>query len=221
MRFITEFIAYLQAVFTEGKNIFLSIFDVIGIILFFSPYIQIHYFTDPQVLQKIGIGIFIVSYTLANFNAFRKLFEINAEKANIILKVEEIYFNPKREHKVLYGFVDETGMPEYGSIFAKIVISNIGYEVGNLEYQIDEEKANVPAFLDKNGLTIYQGLISSRVEPRRTLRNNIILHFPINIKERQKFSEVLKKETQKEKKYAIPLIYWTERVDGNGVVNIV
>jgi hypothetical protein len=72
-----------------------------------------------------------------------------------VLEVSEIYFNPQRQHNVLYSFVDEMGLPEFGSIYAKILIRNIGYENGNLEYTMDEKKVRIPIFLDRNSLITY------------------------------------------------------------------
>lgn len=80
MGLISEFKAYIKAVFIEGKNIFLSIFDIIGISLFFIPSIQTNYFTNPHVLQIFGIVVVIVSFTLANFNGYRKLLQIEVVK---------------------------------------------------------------------------------------------------------------------------------------------
>jgi hypothetical protein len=110
--------------------------------------------------------------------------------------------------------VDENGMPESGSIYAIIQINNVGYEEGQLDYYIDEKRAKVPAFLDNKRLTQEEGLVSTRIAARRSLQNDLIIHYPITLNERQEFAKVLKRELRKKRKYYIPLIYWTVRVDG-------
>ncbi len=105
-------------------------------------------------------------------------------------------------------------MPEIGSVSAKIIISNIGYEEGNLKYEVNKKNLNVPNFFDKNEISIAKHLLSTKVLPRSSPHDEIIINLPIKKYEVREFAEVLKIECKKKRKYFIPITYWTTRIDG-------
>jgi hypothetical protein len=64
---------YVKAVFAESKQLVLTMFDIIGIIIFFlAPTIYSKFFVNENCVKSIGAGIFLLSFIIANFRLFQK-----------------------------------------------------------------------------------------------------------------------------------------------------
>ncbi len=63
---------YLRGVFTQGINVVFTLFDVLGIVLFFFPHLAEQVVKDYGLIRSIGTGIMILSFAAANFILFRK-----------------------------------------------------------------------------------------------------------------------------------------------------
>ena len=64
---------YLKDVFIEGQRSVLTIFDIVGIILFFFPSIAQSLITDVALTRVIGGSIFFISFLWAKFSLYKKL----------------------------------------------------------------------------------------------------------------------------------------------------
>jgi len=70
MSLLRDFGAYLKAVFTEGRLLVFTAFDVIGILLFVFPHLAQG--LDEALARTIGGVIFFASFLFANFRLFRR-----------------------------------------------------------------------------------------------------------------------------------------------------
>ena len=64
---------YLKDVFIEGQRSVFTVFDIVGVILFFFPSIAQSLITDIALTRIIGGLIFFISFLWANFNLYKKL----------------------------------------------------------------------------------------------------------------------------------------------------
>ena len=64
---------YMKDVFVEGQRSVLTVFDIVGIILFFFPSIAQSLVTDIALTRLIGGLIFFISFLWANFSVYKKL----------------------------------------------------------------------------------------------------------------------------------------------------
>jgi hypothetical protein len=71
--FLQDLAKYLKEIFGESQRIVFTVFDIIGIILFFFPHLAQGLVDDEALARNIGGLIFFVSFLSANFNLFRKL----------------------------------------------------------------------------------------------------------------------------------------------------
>jgi hypothetical protein len=71
--FLQDLAKYLKEVFGESQRIVFTVFDVIGIVLFFFPHLAQGLVDDEALARSIGGLIFFISFLLANFNLYRKL----------------------------------------------------------------------------------------------------------------------------------------------------
>lgn len=76
--FLQDLAKYLKEIFGESQRIIFTVFDVIGIILFFFPHLAQGLVGDETLAKSIGGLIFFVSFLLANFNLYRKLSAVSA-----------------------------------------------------------------------------------------------------------------------------------------------
>jgi len=74
---ISGFLTYLKAVFAEGQRLVFTVFDIIGIVLFFFPDVAGSLASNESTVRVIGGLIFFVSFLLANFMVFRKMAQVD------------------------------------------------------------------------------------------------------------------------------------------------
>jgi hypothetical protein len=67
-----DFKAYLKAVFLESSKWILTLFDIVGILLFFQPRILEELLQNEQMARAAGLGLFLLSFLISNFMVFRK-----------------------------------------------------------------------------------------------------------------------------------------------------
>lgn len=70
---ISDFLAYLKAVFVEGQRFVFTSFEIIGMVLFFFPDVAGSLARNESTVRVIGGLIFFVSFLRANFIVFRKM----------------------------------------------------------------------------------------------------------------------------------------------------
>jgi len=64
---------YLKDVFVESQRRILTVFDIVGIILFFFPSVAQSLITDVALTRIIGGLIFFVSFLWANYSLYKRL----------------------------------------------------------------------------------------------------------------------------------------------------
>lgn len=70
---IPDFLAYAKAVFIDGTQKFLTLFDIVGISVFLSPSLASRLQTDAQLVRAVGASVLLLSFALANFSLYRRL----------------------------------------------------------------------------------------------------------------------------------------------------
>jgi hypothetical protein len=70
---LLDFLSYLKEIFSEGKNLIFTLFDILGIVLFLFPHLAQGIVNNDQDVRTIGIVIALTSYLLANFSLYRKM----------------------------------------------------------------------------------------------------------------------------------------------------
>jgi len=73
MKLSHDLAKYLKEIFGESQRVVFTVFDVVGIVLFFFPHLAQGLVDDETLARNIGGAIFFVSFLLANFNLYRKL----------------------------------------------------------------------------------------------------------------------------------------------------
>ncbi len=68
---LSDFGNYFQAVFLDGSQRLLTVFDVIGFAIFIFPEITGFFEMDRISRYAVGGGIFLISFIIANFNLYR------------------------------------------------------------------------------------------------------------------------------------------------------
>ena len=63
---------YLKELFTEGKNWLLTLFDILGMVLFLFPHLAQGIVSNNAIVRTIGLAIFLLSFLGANFILYRK-----------------------------------------------------------------------------------------------------------------------------------------------------
>ena len=61
---VRDAVAYLKAVFAEGKQWVFTLFDILGIILFLSPSLALQLVNDVQFARTLGATIFFIGLFL-------------------------------------------------------------------------------------------------------------------------------------------------------------
>jgi len=85
--FIFDAMEYVKAVFVDGIQKFLTLFDVLGLAIIFSKDLARVFTTDESAMRIAGGTLLLFSFTLANFTVYRKL----AKRALVIVFPDNLY----------------------------------------------------------------------------------------------------------------------------------
>jgi hypothetical protein len=64
---------YLKAIFVESRQWVLTLFDILGIVLFLLPNLSSTVISSAEFTRGIGISILVISFIAANLRVFRQL----------------------------------------------------------------------------------------------------------------------------------------------------
>jgi HEAT repeat protein len=81
---ISDYYAYLKAVLVESKQWVFTLFEIVGIALFFFPSLARVIASDELLARVLGAGIFLISFMIANFLAYRDLLRQSRKKPTYI-----------------------------------------------------------------------------------------------------------------------------------------
>jgi len=220
-KFITDFLAYLKSVFGTTWKIAFTVFDILGIGLFFCPKLAEGLVNNELLVRAIGGLIFFISFLLANFFLYRELAEATSYQAEIRLEVVEKGFThshgggrtPFREiPKNPYGF-DKQGLPDWCYLWANIRVVNIGYEKGQLAWELDRAKTKLPSLFASDKISVEFHSPAS-VEGRHSSRGDFFFDVLLAEREPHAFAQSLKALANSKQRYQVVLRYNTKRVDG-------
>jgi hypothetical protein len=223
-RLIADVLAYLRAVFVETWQKVFTLFDILGVVLFFYPKLAGTLVSDESLARTIGGLVFFISFLLANFALYRKLAEANAYKADIRLEIVERSFShshgsgrsPFREvASNPYGF-NKQGIPDWCTLWAKIRVANIGYEKGSLDCEIDEAKTKLPPLFacDPDSSKVSFDSPIRGIEARSASSMDFFFDVLLAEREPRAFARPLKALIKSKQGYQVVLQYKTKRVDG-------
>lgn len=213
-------IKYIKAIFAETRNLIFNFFDILGIALFFCPTLAASLVDDESLVRVIGGIIFFVSFLLANFLLYKKLAEQLSYGADLHLKVLERGFRHSfgttnspfpQVRKSANGFNNQ-GIPDWGSLWARIKVANTGYEDGQLECELDRAKTKLPVLFDRDSARIefYTPLrVAARSSPIVDLYFNILF----TEQDPQAFARSLGTLVKTKQQYRVVLSYRTVSVD--------
>ena len=144
-KFITDLLAYLRAIFIETWQKVFTLFEILGMVLFFYPKLADGFVNNESLVRTVGGVVFFISFLLANFSLYRKLIEDASYQADICLEVLEKDFShsygsrrsPFREVPRNPGGFSKQGLPDWGSLWANIRVANTGHEKGQLIWELD------------------------------------------------------------------------------------
>jgi hypothetical protein len=149
------------------------LFDVLGIVAWFRPGLG-GLVEARGVVRAIGGGVFLLSFVLANFFAYRKqrlrvrklesdIEQLGIEEADIRLKDEydtEVcwpsstsisgYGRPFPQVKMIHGGYREDGVPVWASICARLDAENLGPEDGYFTCEFDRDASRFPSVFDQD-----------------------------------------------------------------------
>lgn len=220
MKLINAFLNYLRAVFGETWLKVLTIFDILGLILFFRPELAAFLAIDVMLLRIVGGSVVLVSFVLANFSVYMKLSEKFSDQAYINLRIESNEFSPSHGSGASfanikvndYGF-NATGMPDWGSLWCRIKIINIGYERGVLGWEIDEIKTKFPKLFDFHTARVSLTSPNLPVPGRTSRETDLYIDIPFTQRDPILFAKALKDLVKRKQSYQVVLRYWTVRLD--------
>jgi hypothetical protein len=220
-KLITDFLAYLKAVFGETWRMVCTLFDILGIALLFYPKLAENLVSNELLIRTIGGLIFFISFLLANFSLYREMADATSYQADIRLEVLEKGFShsygsgrsPFREiPKNPYGF-DRQGLPDWCYLWANIGVVNIGYEKGQLAWELDKAKTKLPSLFapDKVNVEFYP---PGSLEGRNSSGADFFFDVLLTEREPYAFAQSLKALVKSKQGYQVVLRYKTKRVDG-------
>ena len=220
MTFFVDLLAYLKAVFIETWQKVFTFFDILGIVLFFYPQIATDLINDLTLVRSIGAFIFFLSFLLANFSLYRKLAQDASYQAEIRLEVLEKGFNHShgsrdsfRELRKNPGGFNKQGLPDWGILWANIRVTNIGYEKGQLIWELDQAKIKFPSLFDceKTNIEFYP---PRTIEGRNSSGANLFFDILFTEQDPRAFAQALRLLVKSKKRYQVIIKYRTKRVDG-------
>jgi hypothetical protein len=175
----------------------------------------------------------VIGFVVANIKLFgelesektglqKQIDEFEDTSARILLEVTETEFShsygsrrsPFRGIQSNPRGFDKQGIPDWGVFWARLRISNIGYDSGTLVVKIDETNTKLPVFFDQQSfhLEFYAPAnLAGRTEHTEDLYYDVLFAE----KEPQTFAQSLKYLVKSNGRYKIVLRYLTKRIDGN------
>lgn len=220
-RLMADFLSYLTAVFGETWRKALTLFDILGVALLLCPKLAEGLVSNELLVRTIGGLVLFVSFFVANFLLYRELAEATSYQADIRLKVVECGFthshgggrSPFPETpKNPYGF-DKQGLPDWCCLWANISVANIGYEKGQLAWELDEAKTKLPSLFAHDRTRIkfdHPPSLEGRSSAGAFFSSDILL----TEREPHAFAQSLKALIKSKQRYQVVLRYKTKRVDG-------
>lgn len=218
-----DLFAYLKAVFVETWQKVFTLFDVLGIVLFFRPKLADFLIGDESLTRTIGGIIFSCSFLLANFSLYRQITEATSYKADIRLKVigEKVFApsnnntgrTPFREIPGKKKGVDSQGIPAWGYLLTNIEAANIGYEPGKLIWEFDKTKIKLPALFNSDSFKV-EFYTPSSIAGRNWYQGSFFFAILFTEQDPHAFAQTLKTLVKSKQQYQVVLRYRTSRVDG-------
>jgi hypothetical protein len=107
---------------------------------------------------------------------------------------------------------DKQGLPDCGSLWARIEITNIGFEKGLLKWEFDG--ARLPSLFDSDKIDVnFYGPeeIAGRALP---CTGDFYFYIPFAEQDPQAFAQTLKALIESKARYEIVIRYWTKGVEG-------
>lgn len=122
-----DIISYLKDILIGSTNRIITIFDVIGIVLFLYPQLANKIVSNKLVIRILGISIFLLCFLIANFLTYRKLIgQLRKKPADIKIKAHSTEWKISRFHN---------SVPVDFIIFQIVLdIKNEGDEQGKLNF---------------------------------------------------------------------------------------
>jgi hypothetical protein len=222
---------YILQLFKVWITWLFLVLDAVGLALFVVAYFEPS-FVLPRWTFWVFIGVTIGGFIGTNVKLFadqqieierlqNHIAELQATEANIYLEVisqEFSYSNsgtrppfPINDMIGAYGFKDN-GLPGWASYWAEIEARNIGRESGELEWNLDRARTQIPSMFIIDDTT--DGLLDLRgkIEPREKEPFYYYLYFKIT--EEYQEPRAFAKALHSLDKYQITLNYWTKRITG-------
>ena len=110
---------------------------------------------------------------------------------------------------------NKDGLPDYGSLWASIEITNVGFEEGLLKWEIDEAKTKLSSMLfdcDSIHVDFFPRLrVAGRQLPFTV---DFFLYVAFIQPDSWEFAQSLKALVESEARYKIVIRYWTKGVEG-------
>ena len=218
---VSDLAAYLEAVFVETWHWLFTIFDVVGVVLFFYPQLAGGLTDNEALVRTVGGLMFFCSYLLANFSLYRKLARDISYEADIRLKVVEQGFghsygsrrSPFREVQVSPNGFTKDGLPDWGSLGASIRIENVGHEEGQLVWEFEEAKSRLPPLFDLDQVHI-EFYTPARVAGRGSFSIDFCFDVALTTQDPLTFAQALGNLIKSKQRYQVVLRYSTSRVGG-------
>lgn len=102
MTLLRDFAVYLKAVFAESQRLVFTVFDIVGIVLFFFPYLAEGLVKDEGLARIIGGFIFFTAFLLANFTLYRRTMRNTSTLGEHSLQLYPHKNPPYNAVKILY-----------------------------------------------------------------------------------------------------------------------
>jgi len=217
---VSDFLDYLKYLLFDGYQMAFTLFDILGIVLLFSPHLANTVLTNERLVRIIGGCIFLASFLLANFKLYRKFSDRDRQKANIILRSKGNFLNPPSGSvrspfpnikESPRGFNNQ-GLPDWGSVYAEIIIRNIGHEEGWLIWEYDPKRSKFPGLFDLDSAKV--GFDPpTNISERRQVGVAFYFNLLFNEHDPESFARKLKRIKDNGENYKIVITYRTERID--------
>lgn len=224
---IKDFFRYLQHLFFHRAvgSVLLGL-DVIG-------WIAIYYRPDWLAAISTVNFITVLAFAIAGYKQHREqqsrieslqsvIDTYEDVRANIRLQIERQHFGPSHGsvsspwpdvRRSERGF-SEQGLPDWGSLYARIRAANVGGEPGKLIWELDEAKTRLPALFNRARTEVtflLPGWLEGGQPPRYA---DFTLFIPLREQQPERFAEALKDLVESKAHYEVVMAYRTERVDG-------